>query len=149
MGAKRFAVAGIAAVAVLVAACGKSREQQAFDQLGQMCGALVGQQLTIKQVDAQFYTAPVISNLCCPPAGELRVPIGGTCPDQSTDNPECSIYYEWQAYDLNLCDAATGGCCFICEVRVMKQPVAATGADTPICAARWLKQQPCQFPACQ
>lgn len=145
MSGKRVAV-GVAVAAVVVAACGSSKEQQAYDQLKSMCNGLVGS--TVRQADNQFLSAGVMvaSPLCCPPAGTLKVPIGGTCPPQTADDPECSLYYEWQAFDPSLCDAGTGACCYICEVRVMKS--AAAGQDTPLCAARWLPKQPCQLPVC-
>ena len=149
MTGKRVAAAVLAIVSVLGVGCGKSKEAQAFDSIGNQCWALVGQQATVATADAQFYSAIVISPLCCPAAGSLKAPIGGNCPDQTVDNPECSVYYEWQASDPGLCNTTTGGCCFICEVRVMKATAAAEGVSTPICAARWLPGEPCQLPVCQ
>jgi hypothetical protein len=149
MTGKRGAAVVLAIVSVLGGGCGTSKEKQAFDSIGNQCRALVGQQATVGTADAQFYTAAVISPLCCPAAGSLKTPIGGNCPVQSLDNPECSVYYEWEASDPSLCSVTTGGCCFICEVRVMKAAGTAQGVNTPICASRWLPGQACQLPVCQ
>lgn len=143
MGARRFAVAGIAAVTVLAVACGKSREEQAFDEVGRQCAAIPSQQTTIRQVDIQFRGATVISDFRCPAPGSILAPVDGTCPVQTPEDPQCSVFYEWQSYDPGLC-SPQGGCCFICEVRVTKSSSSA-GVDTPICGSRWLSGQFCQF----
>ena len=139
MGARRFVVAAVAAVAVLVVACGSSREQQAFNELKARCLGVAGSTLT--NADIALSTG-VVTKIICPTPPNVFVPIGGTCPDQTQDNPECQVFWYWQAYDPGLC-SPQGGCCFVCEARVMKGSIPATAGDAPVCAARWLSGQPC------
>jgi hypothetical protein len=142
-----------AVVACVVAlACGKSRQEHAFEEIQSICNGLVAQGATLSQADQETGIGSAIasgvgaaSNILCPSGSTLLTSLGGTCPPQSTANPECAVLFEWQSTDPGLCDPQ-GGCCFFCELRFMKGSITTSdgGASTPICATRWLKGQPCQ-----
>ncbi len=141
----RRLVAVLACAAAL--ACGKSRQQRAFEQLQSICEGLVAQQTTLAQAEQAMNSVQYESGFRCPTGDVLLAPLsGGTCPAQSASNPECAFFFEWQSTDPGLCNPQ-GGCCFLCEVRVMKGSITQSdaGASTPICASRWVGGQFCQL----
>ena len=136
---KRVAAVVLAIVSVAGLGCGKSKEAQAFDSIGNECRAFIAQGASVTQVDNQFHTAYVVYGPCCPqPAGSIEVPIQSTCPEQTPTNPECSVFFAWPASDPSLCSqSAGGGCWFVCELRVMRSSWASTGMNTAVCDGRW------------
>ena len=135
---KRVAAVVLAIVSVAGLGCGKSKEAQAFDSIGNECRAFIAQGATLTQVDNQFNTATVIDGPCCPQSGSIEVPIQGTCPEQTATNPECSVFFAWPASDPSLCSqSAGGGCWFVCELRVMRSSYASTGMNSTVCDGRW------------
>jgi hypothetical protein len=148
----RRLVAVLACAAAL--ACGKSKQEKAFDQIGTICNGLVAEGATLAQAFQQTGINDAInagvglasSAPACGTETLLLAPFAGDqCPAQSVANPECEVIFEWQTTDPGLC-SSQGGCCFLCQIRVMKGSIttADNGASTPICAARWLSGQFCQ-----
>lgn len=146
----RLAIATLCATA-LALACGKSKQERAFDNIGSICNGLVGatlaqaaQQTGIDNAIASGVGA-ASSSPVCPNPPTLFPSIGGTCAEPTPANPQCEVFFEWVSTDPGLC-SAQAGCCFICEMRVMQGSITTTdnGASTPICASRWLPRQFCQ-----
>lgn len=122
------------------AACGKSREAKAFDELGQECGALVANGATIRDADSLFGGAYVFLSPSCDPA---LPPLGSAdaCGTPEAGDARCEMFWYFVPSDPGLC--GPNGCCYICEARALQSAVAKSGIDTPICASQFHRKQPC------
>jgi hypothetical protein len=119
-----------AALLLVVAACGKSRQEEAFEQIERECYALVEQGATYR--DAVIQLQPQGDETDCFQHWS-SLESNNTCMPWTQENPQCRVLLLWVPTDSGLCQAGRG-CCLACELRVMGDELAASGIDAPICA---------------
>ncbi len=141
--------ATLAALLVLVIACGESRQAKLFRELEAECDAAAANGWTLKQAEIAFHEADVTNypQVLLNQSDIGTLPQPDTCGTASATSPVGQVFWEWAATDSSLCDPA-GGCCLICEVRVKKSDLdahAPSPADAPICASRAAQGQVCQL----
>ena len=127
----------VAAALLLAAACGKSKEERLFDQLAQICTQLAVEGTSFGQAQNALSGGLQDGPFC---SGSLT-PAGSNdfCGEISAENPVCQVFYFWLSGDPDACD---NGCC-VCEIRVLQANLEGQGDDAPVCAARFLRGQPC------
>ena len=136
---RHLALAAVALLGLLSAACGKSKEEELFDQRHAACRALVG--APVSTAVAAFPgagTAQGCSSSAFSPIGAADV-----CPQAAGEYTEPICVLEWAFYpsDPGLCDPGTG-CWYGCLARVTEADFAANGTAAVVCAAQWFSKQP-------
>jgi hypothetical protein len=129
----------VALAVALALACGESREERLFDDVGRQCEGFVGS--TIDEANRLFVNTGAYARLdaSCNPS-LVRLP-NDACAPPTAENSQCPVFWYFFASDPGLC-GPQGGCCLSCEVRVMASDRPLEGA-APICAARWRDEQLC------
>ncbi len=127
-------------VLILVAglACGNSREEKALDEAEGLCLALTqpGNDLDAAAValrGAYLALGPDCGSLAALPANDTCAP--------AADDARCAWY--WYYFTTSVCSAA-GGCCAICEVRVLRSDESANGRGAAVCGSAFYRRQPCR-----
>ncbi|WP_242346911.1 hypothetical protein [Anaeromyxobacter terrae] len=135
------------ALLLVVAACGSSHEERAFDRVATECRGFVASGATLRDAGQSFAVGssngPIVLGPVCI---TTLAPMGGndTCAASSAENPQCQVFYYWYPNDPGLCGPQ--GCWLVCEARVMRQDPAwgtnTSALDAKICASRFLRGQP-------
>lgn len=129
----------LVAAAVLATACGKSREEKAFDDLGQQCNALAANGATLDQAVQLFRFRDVFTGYRCD-LPLTSIGAGDLCGAASATNPVCIMDWSYYPNDSNICGPT--GCWLGCEVRVKQADLDANGNAAVICATRWFDENP-------
>ncbi len=136
------ALAALAAL-LLVAACGKSKEEQRMDAFRANCLSLTGQ--TLAQAIRSFSLNPSVD--CISP--NVTHLSGSTCPYDT--QYVCRAFFASCANDLGLCGPPPlGGCLYFCEVQfpgVQNPPTPVDATTAVICGERFVSGQP-GYPYC-
>ncbi|ACL66363.1 conserved hypothetical protein [Anaeromyxobacter dehalogenans 2CP-1] len=129
----------LVAAALALAACGKSKEEKAYDDLGRQCNALAASGATLDQAELVFRYRDVFTGMQC------GLPLtstgaGDLCGAASDTNVLCIMDWSYYPNDSNICGPT--GCWLGCEVRVRQADFQTSGTAAVICAARWFDQNP-------
>ena len=108
----------LAALVALAAACGNSREEKVIDEIEAACFGL---------------TAPG-TTLDAAPSNDTCAPAQGDAP--------CATF--WYFFTSTVCSSA-GGCCQICEARVLQSDLVQNDLGAAVCGSRFYRKQPCPF----
>lgn len=133
--------ASAAAALLLLAACGKSREEKRFDAFRDACNGLVPGGATFGQA-VQIYAGIGVVLDCGPTAPQTRL-LGGT--DQCSYGTDfvCRVFWVDFARDGSLCGPpGLGGCWFWCEVRVPGTPLGTPSGGALVCGSWFVSGQP-------
>jgi hypothetical protein len=118
-----------------LAAC-DNRDDEVQDEVRRLCNEIQLGTTTLRQASASIGDVPVFITGGC--RSDLE-PI----PDQTCEAGASVCQFRWQFLSN---DCGPGGCTFACDVRTLD---VANGTppsfDTPICARRFLRQQPFVF----
>ena len=120
------------AVVLGISAC-DNRDEDFEREIRGICDSLELGTTTLQQGAVAFSEGPVLVQ-----CGRTGTGPGDLLPLDGQTCEEGTSVCAWR-YQFLTNDCGPGGCTFACDVRV---PDAATGLDTPICARRFLKQQP-------
>lgn len=129
----------VAALLVVAAACGKSAEEEAFEQIEAECFGLVGDGRTWEQAIIQLdpHNRPGFTD-CATQWSTLE---GSTCAEWTAANPQCRVQFLWVPRDPALCRSG-GACCLMCDIRIMRDQLILPGGfnlDAPICGAEFVR----------
>jgi hypothetical protein len=126
------------AVALLVAACGESREEERQDRIREICDGLVGQTVRFGEESLSSFALQPFDS-CRTDWQELSA--NDVCAyDESTRF--CLLGWNFVSNDPNACSAR--GCWYACMVHVSQADLQENGdtGEIPICASRFVKGQP-------
>ncbi len=131
--------ASLAALVVLAVACGNSREEDAVDEAEALCVGLTAPGTTLDAALIAMRGADGRSNARCDTTlGPL--PSNDTCAPAETD-ARCATF--WIFFTTSVCSPG-GGCCQICEARVVQSDLDQNGLGASVCGSRFYREQPCQ-----
>jgi hypothetical protein len=130
----------VLAAALLLAglACGNSREEKVVDQAEADCLALTQPGTTLNDASIAMRGAQVFLSPSCDPK---LVPLQSNdrCAPAESD-ARCETF--WYFYTTSICSSA-GGCCAICEVRLLQSDLSKNGASAAVCGSAFHRKQPC------
>lgn len=129
-------IALLAALALAGLACGNSREEKALDEAQAACLALTQPGTTLRDADIAMRGAQGVSQIACSPLVPLP---GETCAPAEGDQP-CEVFYYFVT--TSVC-SAQGGCCAICDVRMIQSDLSQHGVDALVCGSAFYRRQPC------
>lgn len=136
----RRATRAVLLALLALGACGKSKDEELFDQRRQLCFDLAVRHATMQeafvQLSPQHYCGPAweaATNFSRPADGTLD-----GCPFDGTSLVR--ERFEWHGLDDSLCSGSA--CTYYC---VLYYPGTVPALDSPICGARFLSRQ---FPLC-
>ncbi len=120
-------------------ACGNSREEKALDEAQAACLALTqpGTKLSDAEIALRGAQVVLLPSTPCQPV--VALPSNDTCAPAQTD-VECAGF--WYYYTSTIC-SATGGCCGVCEVRLLQSDLAQKGAGAAVCGSAFYRRQYC------
>jgi hypothetical protein len=130
--------------AVLAAACGKSKIERAFEEVGRHCVAAPANGLSVYTAVQDFGTD--VYTVLQPPCTSTSTLRNSQCTPVDPEHPQCASLMYWLPNDPNMCGAT--GCWVVCELRQNAADVkAAVDAgqdpnDVPVCASRFLEEEP-------
>ena len=119
-------------------ACGNSREEKAVDEAEAACAALTAPGTTLNDASIALRGAQVFTDVSCD-TNLIALPSNDTCAPAQGD-ARCAGF--WYFYTTSICSAA-GGCCAICEVRLLQSNLSKDGAGAPVCGSAFHRKQPC------
>lgn len=135
----RARVTLIAVLMVAGAACGNSREEDALDEAEAICLGLTAPGTTVVDAGVALRGAYGYA-LPGPPCDLLALPSNDTCAPAPADG-RCAGF--WYFITSSVC-SPTGGCCGVCEVRVLQSDVSQNGGDAAVCASAFYRRQLCR-----
>lgn len=130
----------VAALLLAGAACGNSREGEFIDDIEAQCFALTAEGTTLDDATLALRGAQAFTNPRCDPA-LTPLPSNDRCAPAEGD-ARCETF--WYFYAASLCSPA-GGCCQICETRVVQSDLSQNGGGAAVCGSRFYRRQPCPF----
>ena len=127
-----LATSVLVALALGAAACGKSKEERAFDEVGRQCDALVQDGATLGDAAILF------RNSTFPPVTSCATNLGSMGGNDvcSYGQTVCETFWYWLPRDTSICGPT--GCWLLCAARTA-EPASST---SPICASRFYREQP-------
>ena len=120
-------------------ACGNSREEKALDEAQAACLALTQPGTTLSQAEIDLRGAQVFVPPSTPCQPVVPLPSNDTCAP-AQDDARCAAF--WYFYTSSIC-SAQGGCCGICEVRMLQSDLTQHGAGAAVCGSAFYRRQPC------
>ena len=128
---------GAALVALFaLGACGKSKDEQLFDERRQLCFAAGANHDKVSAAIAQLGALNVCKDF--PPRADYSRPADGSldgCPFDGTTRL-MRFTFEWRAVDGSLCQGSA--CSYVCEVTYVGDAISL---DAPICGVRFFSRQ--------
>ncbi len=128
-------------VALLLAglACGNSREEKALDEAQAACLALTqpGTKLSDAEIALRGAQLFILPTTPCQPV--VPLPSNDTCAPAQGDT-RCAAF--WYFYTSSIC-SSTGGCCGICEARMLESDLTQNGGGAAVCGSAFYRRQPC------
>jgi hypothetical protein len=134
---RRSRVALPVVLVLLAAACGKSAEEERFEEISALCFGLAGEGATWEQAYERLLPHNSPGFLDCQ-SQYLNLPNNQSCEAWTQENPQCAIYLVWIPNDPSLCRSSSGGCCLSCELRLMGDQLQGLNRDAPICASQFI-----------
>ena len=134
----RHRIALLVALALAGLACGNGREEKALDEAAAACLALTQPGTTLDDAAIALRGAYVAVGPDC--ANLPALSSNDTCAP-ATGDARCAWY--WYFYTSSVCSSA-GGCCGICEVRVLQSDEAAHAGGAAVCGSAFYRRQPCR-----
>jgi hypothetical protein len=128
----------IAALVLAGIACGNSREEKVLDEAEAQCFALTAPGTTLDAASTAMRGAQVFLSPSCDPA-LVALPSNDRCAP-AEDDARCEMF--WYFYTASVCSPA-GGCCGVCEARVLRSDVSQNGGGAAVCASNFYRRQPC------
>lgn len=138
---RRIAPALVLAGVVGALACGKSKEEQAFDAIARDCDSLVAQHATVRDADQLFLSSPFVP-VFDPCRTDFAPLPGGNDVCGGPPTAVCPVTWFWVARDPSLC-SPEGWCCYFCETRVTQATQQPDPFQAPLCASHFFRKQPC------
>lgn len=134
----RHRIVLLLALALAGIACGNSREEKALDEAQAACLALTQPGNTLDTAAIALRGGSAAFGPDC--ANLVALSSNDTCAP-AADDARCAWY--WYFYTSSVCSSA-GGCCGICEVRVLQSDEAAKGGGAAVCGSAFYRRQPCR-----
>lgn len=142
------------AAALAAAACGKSKEEEAFEEVERQCNAATSQGLTLAQIDQGLarnanWGVFVPDQPCSSTIGSISSsPAQNQCTPPEQD-PQCPVYFLWLPADPDLREPT--GSCLACEVRQNASEITGEGVDrgdVAVCGSRFRRGVCCPGAEC-
>ncbi len=123
-----------------LAACGKSKEHELYDERHATCDRIARDRETVSQASDDFGFIPnSVSGIVSCSTGYQ---VNGKPPCGQDGQELCRRYWQWLANDDALCNA--GNCLYVCEA-YSPGPPGGYVDDSQVCATRFAGGQPYFF----
>ena len=130
----------LAALVAVAAACGNSREEKVIDEIEAACFGLTAPGTTLDAALIAMRGANARRDPRCD-STLVSLPSNDTCAPAQGDAP-CATF--WYFFTSTVCSSA-GGCCQICEARVLQSDLVQNDLGAAVCGSRFYRKQPCPF----
>lgn len=127
-----------AALLLAGTACGDSREEDVIDEAEEACFGLAAAGTTLQDAQIAMRGAQVSTNASC--RSDLApLPSNDACAPAEGE-ARCTVF--WYFYTSTVCSPG-GGCCQICEARLVQSELEQNGIEAAVCGSRFYRKQPC------